>query len=64
MRAEKVKIKSVFCLGEAFKPSGGTKGGESIEKDAALISQLKQLAYAAFTACGAWFFCNNNLFKQ
>ena len=38
--------------GENFKPSGGTKGGESVESDPVLVAALQKLALAAFTAVG------------
>ena len=43
-------IESLFDEGEAFKPSGGTKGGEAVERDAVLRERLQKLAFDAFLA--------------
>ena len=50
--AARTQIESLFAEGEAFKPSGGTKGGEAPETDEKLRARLQELALKAFLACG------------
>jgi hypothetical protein len=34
-------VQCVFARDELFKPSGGTRGGEAIERDGAVVSKLQ-----------------------